>query len=453
MANINILINVPKDGNCLFWAVMVSYLEQVKINQEEFKNRYTSLFGSEIGWERIFNFDDFNFSDKENEKLVKIFRDRICDYIETNLNTKRPNNKANFRSALLDSEIANKFFNKEGKKEIKEENQIKIILEKMRKNGTWGGSIEIEAMTNLLNCKINRNGEIFEPDNKISNLIEIKLNFENQHYQYISNLSSFEKNKNLIDNQTSLNIINNLASYQNEFNYHNFSYLPSYQNEFNYQNFSYLPSYQNEFNYQNFSYLPNYKNYDDQKKKINELKRKINQLKKENSNSEKEITRIRKICDDLELENHDLWHENKKLKKNDNKKYFLEDNLIKIKVNNIFSTLDSNSEKEITQYNKICDDLELENHDLWHENKKIKKNDNNTNSFFSFSIEKILQKEPNNKENRLSEQSTSPISNFSSFSKTTINTNVSSIGTISCWNNNKENRLSEQSTSPISNFS
>ncbi|WP_339048835.1 OTU domain-containing protein [Spiroplasma endosymbiont of Colias croceus] len=236
-----------------------------------------------------------------------------------------------------------KFFNKEGKKEIKEENQIKIILEKMRKNGTWGGSIEIEAMTNLLNCKINRNGEIFEPDNKISNLIEIKLNFENQHYQYISNLSSFEKNKNLIDNQTSLNIINN------------------------------LPSYQNEFNYQNFSYLPNYKNYDDQKKKINELKRKINQLKKENANSEKEITRIRKICDDLELENHDLWHENKKLKKNDNKKYFLEDNLIKIKVNNILSTLDSNSEKEITQYNKICDDLELENDDLWHENKKLKK--------------------------------------------------------------------------------
>ncbi|WP_342258026.1 hypothetical protein [Spiroplasma endosymbiont of Nomada ruficornis] len=90
--------DVQRDGNCLLWAVIVSYLEQVKTNKNQFKTIYKSLFGLEVGWERIFNFADFNFADKENEKLVKVFRNRICDYIETNLDTKRPNNKANFRS-------------------------------------------------------------------------------------------------------------------------------------------------------------------------------------------------------------------------------------------------------------------------------------------------------------------------------------------------------------------
>ncbi|WP_308149474.1 hypothetical protein [Spiroplasma sp. AdecLV25b] len=60
-----IIKDVPGDGNCLLWAVMVSYLEQVKTDEEQFKKRYKALFGVESDWNRIFNFNDFDFKDKK----------------------------------------------------------------------------------------------------------------------------------------------------------------------------------------------------------------------------------------------------------------------------------------------------------------------------------------------------------------------------------------------------
>lgn len=188
--------DVQRDGNCLLWAVIVSYLEQVKTNKNQFKTRYKSLFGIEVGWERIFNFADFNFADKENEKLVKVFRNRICDYIETKLDTKRPDNKANFRSMLLESEINKK--NKESYPNNSEDTQIRKTLEQMRKNGEITGSVEIEAICNILNCNIIRinedfdvaSRERFEPDNNVIANNEVKLYYQARHYQYFSNVTN-----------------------------------------------------------------------------------------------------------------------------------------------------------------------------------------------------------------------------------------------------------------------
>lgn len=95
--------DVAGDGNCLLWTVMLSYLEEVKSNEEQFKARYKTLFGRESGWERIFkvSYKDFDFFDTENINLVQKFRNVICDYIEKNLNAKRPENKADFKTILL----------------------------------------------------------------------------------------------------------------------------------------------------------------------------------------------------------------------------------------------------------------------------------------------------------------------------------------------------------------
>lgn len=224
--------DVQRDGNCLLWAVIVSYLEQVKTNKNQFKKRYTALFGIEVGWERIFNFADFNFADKENEKLVKVFRNRICDYIETNLDTKRPNNKANFRSILLDSEINKK--NKELYPNNSEETQIRKTLEQIRKNGEITGSVEIEAICNILNCDIIRinesfdiaNSERFEPDNVIANN-EVKLHYQAGHYQYFSNVSNQTPGKKNEEETTKLVT----PSFKVNSNNNNFQESVSFQTE------------------------------------------------------------------------------------------------------------------------------------------------------------------------------------------------------------------------------
>lgn len=182
--------DVAGDGNCLLWAVMLSYLEEVKNNEEQFKARYKALFSQEVGWERIFKFSykDFDFFDVENINLVQIFRNVICDYIEKNLNEKRPENKADFKTLLL--------FNREGD----EEKQPEIILEEMRKNGNYASLAELTAICNILKCKITiKSNETqtdyidpIKPDdrNAIDSKIELHYFYENQHYKYFSNITN-----------------------------------------------------------------------------------------------------------------------------------------------------------------------------------------------------------------------------------------------------------------------
>ena len=107
--------NVKGDGNCLFRAISLALSKQ------------------------------------DNHKKL---RQRAMDYIQNNLYTKRPENKATFASALLDSEI-----NKEYKidhPDADKRTQIAATLKQMRVDGEIAGSIAIEAICNIENCNIIR---------------------------------------------------------------------------------------------------------------------------------------------------------------------------------------------------------------------------------------------------------------------------------------------------------
>ncbi|WP_308149475.1 hypothetical protein [Spiroplasma sp. AdecLV25b] len=132
--------------------------------------------------------------------LVKLFRSRICNYIKENLDTKRPPNKGDFKSLLLDSKINKKINPKDN-----EEKQLETTLKEMRKNGNYAGSVEIEAICNILNCNIIRSNEAsdveyienFKPDYGKTN-DEIKLHYYgNEHYKYSSNVINNRSEENI----------------------------------------------------------------------------------------------------------------------------------------------------------------------------------------------------------------------------------------------------------------
>ncbi|WP_353306582.1 OTU domain-containing protein [Spiroplasma ixodetis] len=176
------LKNVPKDGNCLFWAIIFAYLEPVKKDQYQLQKRHKNLFGADTEYNFILEKVDFAFWKYiKNKNMLLLFRNKVIDYIQENIKTNRGDNKATFESSVLGSEINNKLNHNIN---INKEEQIRKTLKEMRKDGTWGGSIEIEAICNILNCKISRNEEVFEPDHPIPDFIEIKLHFANNHYQY-----------------------------------------------------------------------------------------------------------------------------------------------------------------------------------------------------------------------------------------------------------------------------
>ncbi|AXF97182.1 hypothetical protein SDAV_002249 [Spiroplasma phoeniceum P40] len=54
---------------------------------------------------------------------------------------------------------------------LSEEQLIENYLNNMRLIGTWAGSIEIEAITNMLNTNIMRNNELFYLENQNQNEI------------------------------------------------------------------------------------------------------------------------------------------------------------------------------------------------------------------------------------------------------------------------------------------
>lgn len=163
--------NVPKDGNCLFWATMLAYLEPIKNNENEFKKRYLNIFGNKKNWKKIFNFSDFNFED--NKDLVLLFRKNVVEYMK--------NNPEEFKEFIT--------------KDIYEN-----YLIKMKNDGIWGGELEIKAISHLLKTKIivhkiNENNILFSTNyRKFANNdfdSEIKIiHVDNNHYQYIKMINS-----------------------------------------------------------------------------------------------------------------------------------------------------------------------------------------------------------------------------------------------------------------------
>ena len=133
-------INVPKDGNCLFWAIALAYLTPVMDEQELFRERFIKLFGDyDItvidniqvlikGYNPFKNTDNDILHDTQFFSMVaEKFRTRVVKYIQTH------------------QDILGLYY---------DEN-----LSLMKKIGTWGGELEIAACALMLQCQITLNDQ------------------------------------------------------------------------------------------------------------------------------------------------------------------------------------------------------------------------------------------------------------------------------------------------------
>ncbi|WP_342264800.1 ankyrin repeat domain-containing protein [Spiroplasma endosymbiont of Clivina fossor] len=169
--------DVPADNSCLFWSVSTSYLLPVRNNNEEFRNRFIQLFGEEnlkyllhiqkllqqYDLEDNRNLNQLWYQDQTaNNLVINFFRNRVVDYIQSNLDTiPNRNGELTFRNLIQDN------------------NDIDTnYLEIMRQPSTWGGTPEIIAMSNLLNANIsvNNNGS-YQPVNQNANNNNIAISY------------------------------------------------------------------------------------------------------------------------------------------------------------------------------------------------------------------------------------------------------------------------------------
>ncbi|MFW4370795.1 MAG: ankyrin repeat domain-containing protein [Spiroplasma sp. hy2] len=188
--NQNIMYDVPGDDSCLFWSVATSYLLPLRNNNEEFKNRFIQLFGEEnLKYLQLIQklLKQYNLENHSNNQLwyndeiairlvTNVFRNRVVDYIETNLDNPTQSNINNnqaesFRRAI---EISQNGFD------------VGEYLKGMRNINTWGGEIEILAMGNILNVNINENNiRIFTENNEQNtNTIQIFHVNNRTHYNF-----------------------------------------------------------------------------------------------------------------------------------------------------------------------------------------------------------------------------------------------------------------------------
>ncbi|WP_374696027.1 ankyrin repeat domain-containing protein [Spiroplasma endosymbiont of Polydrusus formosus] len=181
----NTMYDVPGEGSCLFWSVATAYLLPVRRNNDEkFKTRFIQLFGEEnlkylqpiqkllkqYDLENNRNLNQLWYQDQiANNLVTTVFRNRVVDYIERNLDT-----ISNHGSELTFRNL------------IQENNEIDVnYLERIRENNSWGDTPEIMAMSNLLNVNISVNNDSpYQPINQnSSNTINI-FHVNGNHYNF-----------------------------------------------------------------------------------------------------------------------------------------------------------------------------------------------------------------------------------------------------------------------------
>ncbi|WP_342255471.1 ankyrin repeat domain-containing protein [Spiroplasma endosymbiont of Poecilobothrus nobilitatus] len=183
--NQNNLYDVPSDNSCLFWSVATAYLLPVRNNNDnqEFENRFIQLFGEEnlkylqfiqklLKQDNLENNSNTQlwYQDKiANNLVTNVFRNRVVDYIEENLDTVTTHTgQLTFRNLIQENnEVASNY------------------LERMRESSTWGGTPEIIAMSNILNSNISVNNDSpYQPINQnSSNTINI-FHVNGNHYNF-----------------------------------------------------------------------------------------------------------------------------------------------------------------------------------------------------------------------------------------------------------------------------
>ncbi|WP_215826514.1 hypothetical protein [Spiroplasma endosymbiont of 'Nebria riversi'] len=189
-------------------------------NNEEFRNRFIQLFGElqlsylsyvqtllqQFDLSNTNNFLQDWYQDATAHRLVRVvFRNRVVNYIERNLDNptqSNANQAESFRSAI----------------QISENEVVNNYLDRMRNINAWGGEIEILAMNNLLNANISVGTDIpYQPVNQNSNnnniaisYIEIEKN-SGIHNHYNFALTSEEERTNhpiaIDDNQGNIPVV------------------------------------------------------------------------------------------------------------------------------------------------------------------------------------------------------------------------------------------------------
>ncbi|WP_252320827.1 hypothetical protein [Spiroplasma endosymbiont of Lariophagus distinguendus] len=218
---INNQYDVLGDGNCLFWSVATAYLLQVRTDDVNFENRFIQLFGLKNkkylrktqNLLKIFDLRNYDanqdwYRNPISETLISDFRIRVIRYIHTHLDDNHiQNSRAIFRNAIIQEEEAFRREEAERNKiqfSVSEEERRNFAisyLERMMEPQQWGGSIEIEAMTDLLNTNIMVNDIRFEPDIETENSIQL-FHINENHYNFglsniIENLEESIVNDNL----------------------------------------------------------------------------------------------------------------------------------------------------------------------------------------------------------------------------------------------------------------
>ncbi|WP_339048323.1 OTU domain-containing protein [Spiroplasma endosymbiont of Colias croceus] len=182
------------------------------------KKRFIKLFGPEkIKFFKKFKelLQKFNLSNLDNNQewyrnsniqmLITQFRRRVIEYISLHLddNHRQPS-RARFREAIVAEERI--FQHETSSSQIPstttEENLTASYLTRMLESGQWGGTIEIEAMSDLLNTNIIVDNARIESDIDYENTSIQLFHVNRNHYNFglsnkIENLEKVIVNTNL----------------------------------------------------------------------------------------------------------------------------------------------------------------------------------------------------------------------------------------------------------------
>lgn len=165
-------LDTPHDNSCLFWAAVMCYLLPVREDTEAFKQRFSQLFGdAELEHAQAlrqhlknyqpFSREDTTFQDETFQRLVReVFRSRVVGYIADRREAFEPYLEDNRR--WVD------------------------YLALMHRENSWGGQLEIRAISDMLTCSIQVAGRtLTDYGQDYHTLAPLSLvHVEGSHYHY-----------------------------------------------------------------------------------------------------------------------------------------------------------------------------------------------------------------------------------------------------------------------------
>ncbi len=183
---------VPEDGNCIFWATMMAYLEPVKADKTKFQERYQNLFKKLEKWKNLFNyFNNENGDIRDFKDLMLLFRENIINYMQENINKEQEESLITLLPYFNDENrnILNAY-------EIEDIRNLGQYYDVVKKDGVFVNQIELVYISEFLKHNIiiftdgNRNQKL-EINENFKFKEEIEIDYVNgNHYNYF--IETFE---------------------------------------------------------------------------------------------------------------------------------------------------------------------------------------------------------------------------------------------------------------------